>query len=84
MGQREFGVDRRRFLHWEKEMGEEAIDRIRRGVVLVVASACECCIQASRREYFGMSALLLRYISSSMFVVVTKGVPIRILRGLQS
>ena len=29
----EFGVDRRRFLHWEKQMGEEAIDRIRRGVV---------------------------------------------------
>ena len=47
-------------------------------------STRNCCIQASRREYFGMSALLLRYISSSMFVVVTKGVPIRILRGLQS
>mmetsp|Transcript_28802 Transcript_28802/g.88293 ORF Transcript_28802/g.88293 Transcript_28802/m.88293 type:complete len:194 (-) Transcript_28802:3-584(-) len=28
-----FGIDRQRFTYWEKHMGEETLDRIRRGVV---------------------------------------------------
>ena len=35
-------------------------------------------------EYFGMGACLRRYIPSSMFVLVTQGVQIRILPGLKS
>ena len=35
----EFGVDRRRMDHWEKRLGAEDLERIRRGVIPLPARA---------------------------------------------